>query len=77
MQKMMTFEHLDTARRMRVVFHIDQEGDHWRAQLEHLDAENREVKAPTFYGSTPEQAERQLRKVFEREYELVCQESRD
>lgn len=75
MIKLMTYEHLESGKRLLVEFHLDREGDHWRARLRHRDESLGEIKAPTFYGSSMEQAERQLRKVFEREYELAAQET--
>ena len=71
MRKRMSYEHLDSGRKMRVQFELTEGGGHWTARL-HSEAEDPgEVKAPTFYGTTMEQAERQLRKLFEKDYELV------
>lgn len=68
MKKIVTFEHLETGRQLEVEFHMYQEDGHWVGKLRQLDAGN-EVKAPTFYGETAEQAERQLRKLFYKDYE--------
>jgi hypothetical protein len=73
MVKLMTFEHLENGKRMEVEFHVVREGDHWAARLRQLDEKGEAVRAPVFYGATVDQAERQLRKVFEREYDLVGQ----
>jgi len=72
MRKIMQYEHLDTGVRMEVAFDLDDEGGRWAARMETMGAEG-PIKAPVFYGKTPEQAERQLRKVFEKEYELLGQ----
>lgn len=73
MNKRMKFQHLDKDTTLTVDFLITQEDGHWVARLRYLDEENSAVKAPTFYGQTAEQAERQLRKVFEKEYDLVAE----
>lgn len=71
MRKRMSYEHLDSGESMHVQFELVEEDGHWTARL-HPDAEDAgELRAPTFYGATMEQAERQLRKVFEKDYELV------
>ncbi|HMX61499.1 MAG TPA: hypothetical protein PKD58_00360 [Candidatus Sumerlaeota bacterium] len=74
MLKKMTFEHLETGRTLLVEFDVQKEGDHWAARMRYLDEGRKDLRAPVFYGSSAEQAERQLRKVFEKEYELTGQE---
>ncbi|MCC6546409.1 hypothetical protein IT570_04500 [Candidatus Sumerlaeota bacterium] len=74
MLKTMTFEHLETGRKMLVEFEVRKEDEHWAARMRYLDDSQKDVRAPVFYGSTAEQAERQLRKVFEKEYDLVGQQ---
>lgn len=69
-QKKLTYEHLDSGRVAVVLVQLSQEGDHWAARMTTAEA----VRAPVFYGRTPDQAERQLRKVFDREYELRSEE---
>lgn len=71
MKKKVSLEHLDTGKRMNVIFEVAEEGDHWMARLVAREEGEVDVKAPTFYGTSQEQAERQLRKVFEKEYELA------
>lgn len=71
MKKIMTYEHLDSGKTMKVEFHVFEEGGHFTAKMAMLDQEQEGVKAPTFYGSSAEQAERQLRKVWEKDYDLV------
>ncbi len=73
MRKRMSYEHLDSGQKMHVQFELAEENGHWSAKLHPAAEAAGEVKAPTFYGATMEQAERQLRKVFEREYELVSE----
>ena len=70
MKKIVTFEHLETGRRLEVEFQVFQEDGHWVGKLRQTGADA-EVKAPTFYGETAEQAERQLRKLFYKDYEPV------
>jgi hypothetical protein len=74
MKKKMTYEHLENGKQMVLEFHIFEEEGHWVAKLRHLDASQAEVKTPTFYGTTAEQAERQLRKVLDKDYELIREE---
>lgn len=74
MRKLMTFQHLDEEKDLKVIFEITEQEGHWVAHLKYPGAEG-EIKAPTFYGETAEQAERQLRKVFEKDYELAGEEA--
>jgi len=70
MKKKLTYRHLDNDSTMEVILHLYEEAGHWVARIESVgDA----VKTPTFYGTTLEQAERQMRKVLEREHELVAE----
>lgn len=76
MRKLMTFEHLDTGKEMKVEFELVEEDGHWAAKFRSIEEEAQdEVKAPVFYGTSSEQAERQLRKVFEKDYELKSEEA--
>jgi len=78
----MTFEHLDTGKTLKLEFRVFLEDGHWVAQMAAPETATEpatetaadQPKAPTFYGTTPEQAERQLRKTMEKEYELVGEE---
>lgn len=71
MKKLMVYEHLDTRKRLEVEFNLTKEGDHYAARMTYRDGGMRGVEAPVFYGTSAEQAERQLRKVFDKEYDLV------
>ncbi len=74
MKKLMTFEHLDNENTLKVHFLIEHKDDHWVARMEPLGENPDAPRSPTFYGTSAEQAERQLRKVFEKDYELVSEE---
>ena len=67
MKKLMTYEHLDSGKRIQVEFSLTEEDGHWVARMTYRDGGMNEVKAPTFYGTTQDQAERQLRKVFDKD----------
>lgn len=70
MKKKLTYRHLDNDSTMEVILHLYEEEGHWVAKIESsADA----VKTPTFYGTTIDQAERQMRKVLERDHELVAE----
>lgn len=71
MRRIVTLEHLESGRRMEVEFHVFEEAGHWVGKLRQTDAQEADVKAPTFYGQTAEQAERQLRKLFYKDYDVV------
>lgn len=75
MKKIMNYQHLDKDTPLRVEFDIYEEDGHWVAKMRILG--QGDVKAPTFYGASAEQAERQLRKVFMKDYELVSEEAAD
>lgn len=77
MHKRMTFQHLDKDTTLVVDFLITEEDGHWVARLRYPEGDTSEVKAPTFYGQSADQAERQLRKVFEKEYDLVREQGLD
>jgi len=74
MRKLMTFQHFDSGKTLKLEFRVFEEDGHWAAQIASQEGIDATSKAPTFYGTTPEQAERQLRKVFEKEYDLVSAE---
>lgn len=66
----MVYEHLESGKHLELVFEVFEEAGHWTARLAPRPGQEL-PKAPTFYGTTREQAERQLRKVFDKEYELI------
>lgn len=71
----MTYENLDSGKKLQVEFNLTEEGGHWVARMTYRDGGMNAVQAPTFYGATINQAERQLRKVFDKEYELISEET--
>ncbi|MDX2176015.1 MAG: hypothetical protein SF028_06045 [Candidatus Sumerlaeia bacterium] len=75
MRKKLTYEHLDNGSRREVVLHIYEEDGHFVSKIDSLDGSADAPAAPTFYGTTPEQAERQTRKVLEKDWELVAEEA--
>lgn len=73
MIKKMTYENIDSGEMMEVFFELRQEGERWSAQLRKREGKEEGVGAPVFYGLTADQAERQLRKVFDKDYDLTGQ----
>ena len=73
MKKTMTYENLDTGKQIKVEFHIFEKDDHWVAEMRYADENEQPDRTPVFYGTTPEQAERQLRKVLDKDYDLVSE----
>ncbi len=73
MRKLIVFEHLDNGTTLEAEIEVIEEDGHWKASITKLEGEGERVQAPKFYGSTPDQAERQLIKVFEKEYDLISQ----
>lgn len=67
MRKKLIYENLDNGTRSEFLIRVEHEGDHFAARLETQG----DVRTPVFYGTTQEQAERQLRKVLERDRELI------
>lgn len=70
MIKKLTYENLDTGNRMEVRLELLNEDGRWSAKLLQNDPTSPHG-APVFYGFTPDQAERQLKKVFEKDHDLV------
>lgn len=73
MIKKMTYENIDSGETLEVHFELRKDGDRWSAQLKKSPGEQEGPGAPVFYGMTADQAERQLRKVFDKDHDLVAQ----
>lgn len=71
MIKKLTYENLDNGSRMEILVELLEDNGRWSASI--VKKEGSDTAAPVFYGHTSEQAERQLRKVFEKDYDLVSE----
>jgi hypothetical protein len=73
-RKSYQYQHLETGSKMTVVAELAITGDHWAITLVQNESENRSSRTPVFYGTSAEQAERQLLKIYEKDYDLLSVE---
>ena len=73
MIKKFTYENLDSGAKLEVRVDLSEENGRWAATLIR-DKDAPGPGAPVFYGTTSEQAERQLRKIFDKDHDLISVE---